>query len=107
MARLTDLTRCASLRPDLNVSSGRGAPRMVTGLASLIHNCQSTPAGEDKGHGECDHQRCLHGKTRLSLAPEPATSRVNRRVDEPPMNAVARVGAGISFAPGMAWEALL
>ena len=106
MARLTDLTRCASLRPDLNVSSGRGAPRMVTGLASLIHNCQSTPAGEDKGHGETTNDVFMAKLACLS-PPEPATSRANRRVDEPPMNAVARVGAGISFAPGMAWEALL
>ena len=47
MARLFDLTRCASLRPDLNVSSGWCAPRVLTGLARLVHNRRSAAAGRD------------------------------------------------------------
>jgi hypothetical protein len=39
--------------------------------------------------------------------PEPAIPLVNRRVDERAMNAIAEVGAGISFAPAMAREVVL
>ena len=85
-ARHEASTQRANLRSDFDVSSGWCTPRMVTRLARLVHNRQSAPAGEDKRHSECYHQRCLHGETRLLLAPEPASPQVNRDVDERAMN---------------------
>ena len=88
-ARHEASTQRANLRSDFEVSSGWCTPRMVTRLARLVHNRQSAPAGEDKRHSECDHQRCLHGETRLLLAPEPASPQVNR--DERAMNTDTRL----------------
>jgi hypothetical protein len=56
MARRIDPIRCAFLSPDPDVSSCRRAPRVMTGLARLVHDRQSATAGEDKSHRECDHK---------------------------------------------------
>jgi hypothetical protein len=78
------------LRSSLCVMSNAGirrAPGVMTCLARLIQNRQAATGAENNNQSQCDPQRSLHGQTRESGPPKPATAPVNRGADEPAVNA--------------------